>query len=97
MCIVINGRTVIGNNVNISQFVNIGSNDPACHATIGDNVYIGPLTSVVGGVTIGNDVTVGSNSMVNKDIPSGATAAGVPAKVLNYNSPARYIMNRAEV
>ncbi len=97
MCIVINGATKIGNNVNISQFVNIGTNDPAYHATIGDNVYIGPLSSIVGGVTIGDNVTIGANSLVNKDIPENATAAGVPAHVLNNNNPARYILNRAGV
>ncbi len=97
MCIVINGRTIIGNNVNISQFVNIGNNDPATRAVIGDNVYIGPLTSVVGPVTIGDNATIGSNTVVNKNIPENATVAGVPSKVLNYDNPARYILNRAEV
>lgn len=93
MCIVINGRTVIGNNVNISQFVNIGSNSATEHATIGDNVYIGPLVSVVGNVSIGNNATIGSGAVVTKDIPENATAAGVPARVINYDNPAQFIVN----
>lgn len=97
MCIVINGRTIIGNNVNISQFVNIGSNNPLEHATIGDNVYIGPLVSVVGNVTIGNNATIGSGAVVTKDIPENATAAGVPAHVLNYDNPAQFIAHPAHI
>ena len=93
MCIVINGKTEIGNNVNISQFVNIGSNATNEYATIGNNVYIGPHVSIVGHVTIGDNVTIGAGSVVTKDIPANATAVGVPAKVIGYDKPARYIKN----
>lgn len=82
--IVIHPNTVIGNNVNISQFLTIGSNK-STPATIGDNVYIGPNVCIVEDVKIGNDVTIGAGSVVAKDILSGATAAGVPAKVISYN------------
>ena len=42
----INGKTIIGNNVNVSQFLSIGSTK-GTPATIGDNVYIGPNVCVV--------------------------------------------------
>ena len=56
-------------------------------------MYIGPNVSVVEGVTIGNNVTVGAGSVVVKDLEENATAAGNYAKVLNYNNPGRYINN----
>lgn len=96
ICIVVNGGTMIGNNVNLSQFVNIGTNNNT-PAIIGDNVYIGPMTCIVEDVHIGNNVTIGAGSVVTKDIPDNATAAGTPAIVLNYNNPGRYIGNRYKI
>ena len=91
--VVVNPSTVIGNNCNLSQFVTIGSNEGKA-AVIGDNVYIGPNTCLVEDVTIGDNVTVGAGSVVTKDIPANATAAGNYAKVLNFNNPGRYVDNR---
>ena len=87
--IVINSGTIIGNNCNIGQFLNIGS-QYGTPAIIGDNVYFGPFVSLVENVKIGNNVTIGANAVVTKSIPDNATAAGVPAKVLNYNNPGRF-------
>jgi acetyltransferase-like isoleucine patch superfamily enzyme len=50
--------------------------------TIGNNVWIGINVTVVGPVTIGDNVVIGAGSVVLKDIPSNAIAAGVPAKVI---------------
>lgn len=93
MCMVIAGGTIIGNNCNLSQFVNIGSNDEG-HAIIGDNVYVGPHVCVIGKVTIEDNVTIGAGAIVSRDIPKDATAVGVPAKVINYKDPGRYISNK---
>ena len=92
MCIVINNGTIIGNNVNISHFVNIGTNHKT-PAIIGNNVYIGPHVCLVEDIKIGNNVTIGAGAVVTKDVPENVTIAGVPAKVLNYNNPGRYITN----
>ena len=94
--VLINPTAVIGNNVNLSQFTSIGSNHGKA-ATIGDNVYIGPSVCVVEDVVIGNNVTIGAGSVVTKDIPDNATAAGNYAKVLNYDEPGRYVQNRWEM
>lgn len=91
-CIVINGGTKIGNNVNLSQFLSIGTNHDN-PAVIGDNVYIGPMTCIVEDVKIGNNTTIGAGSVVTRNVPENATAAGSPAHVLNYSDPGQYIGN----
>lgn len=50
--------------------------------TIGNDVWIGTNVSILPGVTIGNNVIIGAGSVVNKDIPDGVIAAGVPCKVI---------------
>lgn len=92
MCMVINGGTIIGNNVNLSQFLNIGTNH-STPAIIGDSVYIGPSVCVVEDVRIGSRSTIGAGAVVVKNAPTGSTCAGVPAHVLNHDNPARYIRN----
>lgn len=91
--IMINSSAVIGDNCNLSQFVTIGSNHKKA-ATIGDNVYIGPNVCIVEDVHIGNNVSIGAGSVVTKDIPDNATAAGNYAKVLHYRSPGQFIHRR---
>ena len=92
MSIVVNGGTIIGNNVSLSHFVSIGTNHDT-PAIIGNNVYVGPNTCIVEDVCIGNGVTIGAGAVVTKDIPCDATAVGSPAKVINYDNPGRYIIN----
>ena len=91
--IIINGKTIIGNNVNVSQFLSIGTtkNTPA---VIGDNVYIGPNVCIVEDVRIGNNTTIGAGAVVVNDVPDNATVVGVPAKVVSYNDNSRLVHNR---
>lgn len=93
ICMVVNGGTIIGNNVNLSQFLNIGTNHKT-PAIIGDNVYIGPHVSIVEDVKIECNSSIGAGAVVTKDVPENATVAGVPAKVLNHNNPGRYVNRR---
>ena len=90
--IVVSDSVVIGNNCNLSHFCTRGSNYNNA-AKIGNNVYIGPNSCIIENVTIGDNVTIGAGSVVVKDIPNDATVAGVPAKLLSYNEPARFIKN----
>lgn len=55
---------------------------------LGDNVWLGTGAKVLDGVTIGSDVVVGANAVVNTDLPDGAIAAGVPARVLRHRTGA---------
>lgn len=87
---IVNPDTVIGNNVTLMQFVNIGTST-ANAALIGDCTNIFPMTCIVNDVVIGKNVTIGSGSVVTRDIPENATAVGSPAKVINYDNPAKYI------
>lgn len=50
--------------------------------TVGNNVWIGAGTVVLGGVTIGDNTVIGAGSVVTKDIPSGVIAVGVPCRVM---------------
>lgn len=50
--------------------------------TIGNNVTIFAGAKVFGKITIGDDVVIGANAVVTKDIPSHSMVAGVPAKII---------------
>ena len=52
--------------------------------TVGDNCYFGLDAKILGGVKIGDNVTVGANSIVTKDIPDNAIVAGIPAKIIRF-------------
>ena len=92
--LVVNPTTIIGNNVNLSQFTTIGANGGRQAATIGDNVYIGPNVCIIDDVKIGNNVTIGAGSVVTKDIPEDATAVGNYAKVIHYNNSGNSVNRR---
>ena len=91
--IVVNARS-LGDNVNIIQTCTIGVAYRGEHGgipTIGDNVYIGAGARIFGGITIGNDVAIGVNSVVTRDVPEHAVVAGAPAKVISMNGSEGYI------
>ncbi|MBK7763347.1 MAG: acyltransferase [Bacteroidetes bacterium] len=54
---------------------------------IGDNCWIGGNVTILPGVVLGNNVTVGANSVVTKSFPDNVVIAGVPAKILKEIQP----------
>lgn len=90
--IIINPTAVLGKNCNLSQFTTIGSNHGKA-AVIGGCCYIGPNVCLVEDVNIGDQVTIGAGSVVNKDVPSRCTAVGNPARIFPSKLAAKYIIN----
>ena len=48
---------------------------------LGNDVYVGAGAKILGPVTIGDGAIIGANAVVLKDVPAGATAVGVPARI----------------
>lgn len=86
--IVVHPAAHIGKNCRIQQCVTIGAtNGQSTAATIGDNVFIGPCTSIIGEITIGSDTAIGANAVVTKSFPKGGiTIAGNPARKISDNN-----------
>jgi serine O-acetyltransferase len=92
--IILSTRTVMGEFCNISQGVTIGQagrGENVHVPVIGDRVYIAPGAKLFGKLTIGNDVAIGANAVVTKDLPDNAVAVGIPARVINLNSSGDFI------
>jgi serine O-acetyltransferase len=95
--IIIHQDCLIGDYCNLSQDVSIGlagRGENAGTPKIGHRVFIGPGAKVIGSITIGNDVAIGSNAVVTKDLPDHAVAVGIPAKIINYKGSEDFIIYR---
>lgn len=94
--VVINQGVEIGDNCNVAQGVTIGNISrgklKGC-PKIGNRVWIGPNSVVVGNITIGDDVLIAPLSYVNCDIPSKAVVSGNPITIHNYNGSGVYVKN----
>jgi serine O-acetyltransferase len=86
--IVIHGNSVIGDDCRIRQGVTLGNrylDRPAEAPVLGNRVNVGAGAKILGNVHVGDDAVIGANAVVVHDIPAGATAAGVPARVVKQN------------
>ena len=90
--VVIGETSEIGDDVTIYQIVTLGGTSPSVdshkqvnqkrHPTLEDGVIVGSGAQVLGPITVGKDARIGANAVVTKDVPSGVTAVGIPARVV---------------
>ncbi|EJN09053.1 serine O-acetyltransferase [Herbaspirillum sp. YR522] len=84
--VVIGETAVIGDDCTIYQGVTLGGTSLAKgakrHPTLGRGVIIGAGAKVLGGFEVGDGAKVGSNAVVTRAVPAGATAVGNPARVI---------------
>ena len=85
--ITVSGLARVGANCRLHPGTCLGQHEGAA-PTLGDDVYIGPGAKLYGGIKLGNRVSVGANSVVNKSFGDGAVIAGVPAVIVNSKSGA---------
>jgi len=81
--IVVGAGARIGAHSSISQMCTVSASAlrPDQAPVIGERVYLGPGSRVIGDVRIGDDAAVGANAVVLEDVPRGAVAVGNPARV----------------
>jgi serine O-acetyltransferase len=76
------GAQSVGKNFWVNQQVTVGYSNDNDRPIIGDNVHITAGAKVFGKITIGDNVIIGANAVVQKDVPSNCTVVGVPAYII---------------
>jgi len=85
MGIVIGETAEIGDDVTLYQGVTLGGtswNKGKRHPTLEDGVVVGAGAKVLGPFTVGAGAKIGSNAVVTKAVPAGATAVGIPGRII---------------
>lgn len=81
--VVIHPGAAVGPNCLIFQQVTLGAGGPKPGVpTLGGHVDVGAGAKLLGGIVVGDHSRIGANAVVLCDVPAGATAVGVPARVL---------------
>jgi len=86
MGVVIGETAEIGDDVTLYHGVTLGGtswNKGKRHPTLGDGVVVGAGAKILGPIAIGNGAKVGSNAVVVKNVPAGATVVGIPGRVVD--------------
>lgn len=85
MGVVVGETAEIGDYVTLFQGVTLGGTGKERgkrHPTLGNHVVVGAGAKILGGITIGDNVKIGANSVVLKNVPPNSTVIGVPARVI---------------
>ena len=88
--IVIHGQARIGDDCVIRHQVTLGNRHlglPGDAPCLGRGVNVGAGAKILGAVAIGDGASIGANAVVLHDVPAGASAVGVPARVLPVSLP----------
>jgi serine O-acetyltransferase len=84
-CIVIHGASVIGDDCIIRQGCTLGNRDldrPDDAPILGQRVNVGAGAKILGAVKVGDGAAIGANAVVLTDVPGGAVAVGIPARIV---------------
>jgi len=98
MGVVIGETAVIGDDCTLYHGVTLGGtswNKGKRHPTLGDDVVVGAGAKVLGPITLGDHARIGSNAVVVKDVPVGATVVGVPGRIVRRGSDEQEQRRRA--
>jgi len=93
---VVIGPVVIGEYCNIAHNVTIGrsyKNGEIGRPTIGNRVWIGTGSVLVGKITIGSNVMIAPNTFLNVDVPDNSIVIGNPARIIPKENPTKYYIN----
>jgi serine O-acetyltransferase len=87
--IVVASRAVIGRHCTLTQGVTIGhggggGNSSRDCPVVGDRVYVGPGSAIIGPVAIGSDALIGAGAVVIRSVPPRGVAVGNPARVISH-------------
>lgn len=83
--VVIGETAIIGDDCTLFHGVTLGGRGNARgkrHPTLYNGVFVGAGAKILGNIEIGNNVKIGANAVVLCDVPDGATAVGVPARII---------------
>ena len=92
--IILSPAARIGHNCSLAQNVTIGiapSSEGRGAPTIGNRVFIGAHSVIVGRITVGDDAVICAGSVVNKTVPARAVVMGNPARVVSYEGSFEYV------
>lgn len=100
MGIIIGETTEIGDDCILYQGVTLGGTGKDVgkrHPTLGDRVMVSSGAKVLGPFKVGNDVKIGSGSVVLNEIPDGCTVVGIPGKIVRRPEPVEEDMNQVDL
>jgi len=90
MGVVIGETAEVGDDCTLYQGVTLGGTSLSGgkrHPTLGNNVVVGSGAKVLGSFTVGDGARIGSNAVVVRAVPAGATAIGIPARIVQEAAP----------